>query len=175
MVWVRSEYAGELAVVSAWLAALVPWNVTYATPEGVGTVLRIRFPFFEVTYLADLAVDGQRFTLLAISDAVAQQAGEFVYTAYLTWAAGAVLVAAALLLSFVYYAREERVENGPVDPVRLMGGLLVAAGAVLAVATYLLATTGLPGIPIPVGTVLILVLGVVLLRAERVGDGESTA
>lgn len=28
MPWVRSEYAGEVAVVSAWLAALLPWTVT---------------------------------------------------------------------------------------------------------------------------------------------------
>lgn len=31
MPWVRSEYAGEVAVVSAWIAALVPWTVTVQT------------------------------------------------------------------------------------------------------------------------------------------------
>lgn len=50
MAWVKSEYASEVAVLSAWLAALVPWSVTYqpaAQPIG-GTIYMIRFPFFEV-------------------------------------------------------------------------------------------------------------------------------
>ena len=42
--WVRSEYAGELAVLSAWLCALLPWSVSYATPGDV-EVFRIHFPY----------------------------------------------------------------------------------------------------------------------------------
>ncbi len=168
MVWVRSEYAGELAVVSAWLAALVPWNVTYATAEGVGGILYVRFVFAEFLYFTDLEIDGRSFELLSLRQAVAQQTGEFVYVAYAAWALGAVLVAVAVLLSIAYYLREERVESGPVDPVRLMGGLLGAAGIVLAAANYLVVTRGIPGIPIPVGTLLLLVMGGVLLTVERV-------
>mgnify|MGYP000224076028 CR=1 FL=1 len=36
--WVRSEYAPELAVVSAWLAVLIPWNVTLSRLSEVGIV-----------------------------------------------------------------------------------------------------------------------------------------
>lgn len=45
MVWVRSEYAEELAVVSAWLMALLPWSFTYGRPMG-GRYVAIRFPLF---------------------------------------------------------------------------------------------------------------------------------
>jgi len=43
MVWVRSEYAEELAVVSAWLMALLPWSLSYGRPMG-GRFVAIRFP-----------------------------------------------------------------------------------------------------------------------------------
>lgn len=50
MPWVRSEYAGETAVVSAWLAALVPWSVTYqpALPPLGATVYLARLGLFGV-------------------------------------------------------------------------------------------------------------------------------
>ena len=174
MVWVRSEYAGELAVVSAWIAALVPWNVTYATAEGVGGILYVRFVFAEFVYFTTLEIGGRSFELLSIRRAVAQQTGEFVFLAYLTWVLGALLVAAAVGLSIGYYLREERIERGPVDPVRAMGALLGGAGLLLLLANYLIATRGIPGIPIPVGTLLVLGLGGVLLTVERVdSDGDD--
>lgn len=45
MVWVRSEYAEELAVVSAWLMTLLPWSFSYGRPGGA-QYFAIRFPFF---------------------------------------------------------------------------------------------------------------------------------
>lgn len=167
MVWVRSEYAGELAVVCAWLAALVPWNVTYSSAELQGALLAVRFPFFEVQYFVGFEIDGRGFFLLPITDAVAQQAGQTVYGAYLAWAVGAVLVAAAVLYAFAYYFAEERVETGPVDPVLAIGCLLGSAGTVLLVTNGLLVQWGIPGIPIPVGSLLLLAMGAVLVRAER--------
>ncbi|MFT4964297.1 MAG: hypothetical protein ACI9PP_001576 [Halobacteriales archaeon] len=44
MVWVRSEYAEELAVVSAWLMAFLPWSFSYGQPMG-GRFVALRFPF----------------------------------------------------------------------------------------------------------------------------------
>lgn len=167
MVWVRSEYAGELAVLSAWLAALIPWNVTVASAEVPGRLLFLRFPFFEVQYLLGFEVDGERFFLLSIADAVTQQSGQVVYGAYLAWAAGAVLIGVAVLVSVAYYVEEEAVESGPVDPVRAIGALLTLAGVVLLVTTYLLVTRGVPGIPLPIGALLLAVIGGTLLRVER--------
>ncbi len=167
MVWVRSEYAGELAVLSAWLAALIPWNVTVASEQVPGYLFYLRFPFAEVQYLLGFDVGGRSFFLLSIAEAVTNQSGQVVYGAYLTWAAGAVLIGAAVLVSIAYYVEEEYVESGPVDPVRAIGALLAAAGGVLLVATYLLVTRGIPGIPLPIGAVLLAVIGGTLLRVER--------
>jgi uncharacterized protein (TIGR04206 family) len=166
MVWVRSEHAGALAVVSAWLTALIPWNVTYSPAVSGGSVLFVRFPFVQVRYAF-----GVPFAeAVLVSDplsAVAFQAGQTIRVAYEAWAVGAAVVGAAVVLSLVYYAREEAVESGPVDPVRLMGALLGLAGVVLAVATYLLYAYGFPGVPIPVGVVFCFVFAGVLLTVDR--------
>lgn len=167
MVWVRSEYVGELAVVSAWLAALVPWNVTYASIPGYGNALFLRYPFLEVQYLIGWTIEERSFFLRPIGRAIRTQAGEVVYDAYIAWAIGSALIALAVLVSILYYLEEERLEAGPVDPAKVIGAALLAAGIVLGVTNYLLVTLGVPGIPIPVGTVLVVGLGGTLLLAER--------
>lgn len=166
MVWVRSRYAGELAVVSAWLSALIPWNITYSTGIAGGDLLFVRFPFFQVRY--NYGVPFGR--ALAVSDplsATAFQQGQTIAAAYQAWAAGAAVLAVAVLLAFAYYHDEERVEAWRFDPVRVIGSLLVFTAAAFAAATYLLVTRGFPGIPIPLGVVFLAAFGTVLLRVER--------
>jgi hypothetical protein len=46
---VRSECAGELAVLSAWVAALLPWNVSFLWALS-GGLLVVWFPFVEMRY-----------------------------------------------------------------------------------------------------------------------------
>ncbi|MFB6123839.1 MAG: hypothetical protein ABEJ78_10325 [Haloferacaceae archaeon] len=165
MVWVRSEYAGELAVLLTWLSVLVPWNATYS-PDVVGGALSIWFPFFQVRYVVGLpAVAG--FSVLDLFSARALQSGTSAYVGYSVWVVGAMVVAVAVVVSLVYYAREERVEAASIDPVRTLGVCHLLAGGIFGVATYLLATRGLPGYPLPVGVVLFLGFGVVLLTVER--------
>ncbi|NEU56699.1 hypothetical protein [Halorussus sp. MSC15.2] len=165
MVWVRSEYAGELAVVLAWLSALLPWNVTYSTLSGVGSVLFVRFPFVQVRYVSGLSISkGLAFSTPL--GALAYQEGQTIAVAYAAWAVGAAVVGAAVVLSFLLYLYEERVE-ATVDAVRAMGALLTLAGVVLTAATWLLWTRGLPGLPIPVGVVLLYLFGGTLLVARR--------
>ncbi len=166
MVWVRSEYAGELAVLSAWLCTLIPWNVTYSPSVAGGSLLFVRFPLFQVRYTFGLAL-ARGVTVMDPLSAIRFQQGASIQFAYQVWAVGAALVGGALLLSVAYYAREEQVETGPVDPVRLMGALLTGAGLVLSVATYFLFVRGFPGVPIPLGVVFLLVFGAILLRIER--------
>ncbi|PSP45528.1 hypothetical protein BRC69_05510 [Halobacteriales archaeon QH_6_66_25] len=51
--WVRSEYASELAVLSAWIAVLLPWNVAYqpnAPPDGQASIYFFRFALFEIQF-----------------------------------------------------------------------------------------------------------------------------
>ncbi|MFW5918375.1 MAG: DUF7549 family protein, partial [Haloferacaceae archaeon] len=170
----------------AWLSALLPWNVTYSTvPFGGGEVsaLFVRFPLFQVRFLWGVNVDDNVALSLPIPgwlvpgsldhlSALAIQQGQSILVAYQVWAVGAAVFAVALALSVAYYRREERVEALAVDPVRLMGGLLGLAGLVLAVATYLLYTRGLPGIPIPIGVLFLLLFSGLLLTVERV-DSEA--
>jgi len=165
MVWVRSEYAGELAVLSAWLSAFIPWNVMLSSVAG-GSVLFVRFAFVQVRYTY-----GVPFTQgVAVSDplsAVSFQAGNSIAVAYQVWAVGAGVFALAVGFSIAYYLAEDRVEALSVDPVRLMGGLLGLSGVVLAAATYLLTTRGFPGVPLPIGVVFLLVFAGVLLTIDR--------
>ncbi|MFB6096000.1 MAG: hypothetical protein ABEJ74_01260 [Haloferacaceae archaeon] len=179
MVWVRSEYAGELAVVFTWLSALVPWNVTYSPDIGGGSALFVRFPFVQVRYVWGVDVPQPIRTTVPVPgwllpgvfppdfSALVFQEGHTILLAYQVWAVGAAVLAVAVAFSVVYYLREERVEAMAVDPVRLLGVLLATAGVVLGVATYLLATRGFPEVPIPLGVLFLLGFGVVLLTAER--------
>lgn len=164
--WVRSEYAGELAVLSAWLGAFVPWDVSLVSDVAGGNALFVRFPFVEVRYAFGLPV-GRATLVLDPLSALGFYRDTAVAVGYQVWLLGAVLVAAALALSAAYYLREERVASGPVDPVRLMGALLTGAGVTFAAATYLIATRGFPSVPVPVGAGLLLLLGAVLLRVDR--------
>ncbi|UVE49215.1 hypothetical protein KU306_09780 [Haloferax larsenii] len=166
MVWVRSEHAGALSVVATWLCALLPWNLMYSPNIADGSLLFVRFPFFQVRFAWGIDV-AQRIALSDPLSAVAFQAGQPIAVGYKAWSVGAAVMAIAVLFSVVYYTQEERVEDGPVDPVRVLGGLLGLAGVVLAASTYLLATRGFPGIPVPLGVVLLFVFAGVLLTVER--------
>ncbi|WP_276300730.1 DUF7549 family protein [Halorussus lipolyticus] len=165
MVWVRSEYAEELAVVLAWFSVLLPWNVTYSTLSGVGSVLFVRFPFFQVRYVFGISIS-KATTLMTPLGALSYQEGQSIAVAYQAWAVGAVVVGGAFLLSLALYGFEDRV-GATFDPVGVMGVLLSLAGGVLTVATWLLWTRGFPGLPIPVGVVLLYLFGGALLLARR--------
>ncbi|MFC6988382.1 hypothetical protein ACFQJD_06080 [Haloplanus sp. GCM10025708] len=165
MVWVRSEYAGELAVLVTWLAVLVPWNATYS-PDVVGGVLSVWFPFFEVRYVVGLSPVGG-LTIHDLFSARALQSGTSAYVGYSVWVVGAMLLAVAVAISLLYYVDEARVEASPVDPVRALGACHLLAGVAFGAATYLVTTRGLPGYPLPIGVLLFLGFGVLLLTVER--------
>ncbi|MFB6100945.1 MAG: hypothetical protein ABEJ73_00080 [Haloplanus sp.] len=164
--WVRSEYAGELAVLSTWLSALLPWNVTYSSGIGSGALLFVRFPLVQIRYSFGVPL-ARRIAVADPLSAMAFQRGQAIQAAYQVWALGAAVFAAALVVSLLYYRREAWAESWPLDPVRLLGGLLLVTGLVLSGATYLLLMRGFPGVPIPVGIPLLLLFGVVLLTTDR--------
>jgi len=172
--WVKAEYANELAVLSAWLAALLPWNVSYAGDVAGGWLLFVRFPFFQVRYTFGVPL-ARAVRLDHPLSAVRFQSGTSLELPYQVWAVGAALVAVAVGLSVVFYRYEDRLAAGPVDPVRLMGGVIGAGTLVLAVATYYLYGNGLPTVEVPVGLLLTGALAVVLFTVEREGDGGSDA
>ena len=169
MPWVRSEYAGELAVLSVWLTALLPWSVSYFNETIAGrdvTVINIRFLLFQFHYLFGISFGEQ-----SIDDLV-----QFVHEmpAFVpdnqqleaeVWVAGAALFALLLALSVLYYAREEALAaRVPVDLVRLFG----AGFAVLAVVfTAVVVLLNPHQLTVPIGTLFMWVFAVVLLRIER--------
>lgn len=177
MVWVKSEYAGELAVVSAWISAIVPWYLSYA-PEITrpdSAVLFVRFPFFQVRYifnepLAEAVVFSWIYGAAEWDDGANQ-------IAYELWYVGFAIIAVALALSIAMYLRNDRLEELlPVPAVRMMGALLTLSGLVLAASTVLFYTRTIFGeYPIPLGLPILLALGVILLRVDLVEDAEQTS
>ncbi|WP_315908145.1 DUF7549 family protein [Halapricum hydrolyticum] len=190
MAWVRSEYAGEFAVLSAWIAMVLPWNVVYHPNAPLdSTVVFVRFSIVElqIRFPVVLAVGDQ---LVSATNALAAQypgtqfaSGLFVaspvgaighYDGYmqlgsLAWALGAVALLGSFAFSLAFYLREETViERSPVDPVRVIGWLLAAATVATASASVLyFLDRGLAGVPIPIGTAIMGALAVAVLRAER--------
>ena len=171
MVWVQREHAGALAVLSAWLSGLLPWNVTYST-DGSIWVLFVRFPLFEFQYTSGLGPGIDGASLRTVLSAIQIQSGQGLESATLVWGGGAVVILAALLLSVVYYADESWSDSLSVHPIRLMGGLLGAAAVLFGIATRFVWTGGFGGTPIPVGVPLVAALAWVLLTAELTDDSD---
>jgi len=195
--WVRSEYAGELAVLSAWLSVLLPWNITYhgnAPPEGEAAVYFFRFAFFEVQFRRPWVFEINGETTVATEPLELTYAGTqlfgnvFVATpvgslqfyeetlaqASMVWTVAAVGFALALALSLALYFREQEVSAAlPVSEVQLMGGLLAVGALATAASTVLFfQDSHTTGITIPVGVV-VGVLAVVLLQTEKIEKREE--
>lgn len=189
MAWVKSEYAAEVSVLSAWLAALVPWSVSfYAGPVG-SRLFSFRFPLAELQVRAALRINGE--TALA-EEALAQVYpgthllggiwaitpvsaitgfGQVVLSAGgIAWALGALVVLVAVALSLAMVRDEEATAARlPRDNVRIMGGLLAIATVCFGTASVLyFLGRSVVGIPIPVGVLVVGTLAVSLLRVERV-------
>jgi hypothetical protein len=193
MAWVKSEYAGELAVVSAWLSMVLPWNVVYhpsvPTQPLESTITIVRLSLFELQFRAPVVIeiDGRRTSPDGVMDqlypginvladvyvatplgAVSTYDG-FMQLGSVAWlvAAGALLVAFAVSIA-LYRDEEGFTERSSVDPVRLVGGLLGAAAVAGATASaFYFLGRDLGGIPIPVGVLIIGALSVALLRVDR--------
>ena len=234
--WVRSEYAGEFAVLSAWLCALSPWSVSYVSRGGL-RLFRVHFVYVFLQFFPDadlgegldpyvLVQNGARFPpglavdpiyrlwlaaalvagvaavcwtivevnvdtderlpvgsttvtgALAAAAALALAGAGFYLVVgaaassptsfgYAAWLASAVVFTFALALSVVYYVYDERLEAAsPVDPVRVMGGLLLATALPLTAATYYV-SVGFSGITVPVGVVFMYLFGGLLLVVDR--------
>lgn len=163
--WVRSEYAGELAVLSVWANALIPWSLSIASADGASLVV-VRFQLFLLQYLFGVSLGAQEQPFQTVVGAVDFETGA-VSRAYEVWLVAAAVFAVAFLVSVVYYADDEwLVAASPVDPVRLLGALLVVTGAVETVAVVRL-WNAFPGTLVPIGVLFCYLLGGLLLVAER--------
>ena len=166
MAWVKSEYAGELAVLATWLVAIAPWSVSVFGGDAI-TGVAFRFLPFRLQYLFGISVPNELSFIWAWESA-AIQSGTTAVAGYL-WTAALAVFVPAFAASIVYYLREERFTDAlPLDPVRLFGGLLGLAGLGTVVATVLLNLSGgFPGTTIPVGALVAPVLAVLLLTVDR--------
>lgn len=165
--WVRSEYAGEFAVLSAWLCALLPWSLNVARGAEGLWLFRIHFVYLFFQFVPGVDLGEGYVPWVFVHEGPGFPEGGGAVLGYQLWIAGAAVFTVALALSLVYYVYDDRLEErSPVDPVRVMGGLLIASAVPLTVATYYLATS-LVGSTIPVGVPFMYVLGGLLLVAER--------
>lgn len=169
MLWVRSDYADSLAIACAWISAIVPWNITHTTEVVGGSLLFIRFPFFQLQFIYGLSIPGIDSPVIRNPlSAITYQSGRPLELVYQVWAIGAGFIALALALSVVIYLVPTPSEQQRIDPIPLMGFILSVAAVVLTIATYLLFTRGFGGVPIPVGVVILYAFGGILLGVERV-------
>ena len=193
MAWVRSEYAGEFAVLSAWLSMVLPWNIVYRaslpTEPLASEMTIIRFPVFAIQFRAPavIEINGQTSSaaglleqmypgfqlfgdvFLATPVGASSHYGGTMQLGSFAWTLGALAIVAAFAVSIAFYLREDELqERLSADPVRLIGGLLgVATLALSAASVFYFFERDFAGIPIPVGVVVIGALSVALLRVER--------
>lgn len=104
-------------------------------------------------------------TVETLSDALATANGGQVW-AYVAWTVGVVALLAAVVLSLLMYFEVDALDAAPVDPVRLMAALLIAAAVLYSTATGLL-WRNYPGLFLPLGPVLYFVFGGTLLTIDR--------
>ena len=186
MVWVKSEYAEELAVVSAWLSALIPWSISVSVGEiQGGSLVEFHFPFLLVRVLLGIEVPTPNPLVLLPWEAVEFYSGAPGPLPFAVWTVGAAVVGLAVLLSLAMYAFEGRFRASRRDPVRIMGGLLLTAAVLHTVASGLLQfgalpiegipTDAFPGILLPVGVAFQYAFAYTLLRVERVDDPDIAA
>ncbi|MBX0293977.1 TIGR04206 family protein [Haloarcula nitratireducens] len=165
MAWVKSEYAGELAVLSTWLVALAPWSASVFEVSGL-TVVALRFLPFRFQFIFGATLPNERPFLWAWQVADFQSAAGLSLAGDLGFAA-LVVFAFPFALSLYYYFEEERVAAAlPADPVRLFGGLLGLV-ALLTLAATALFFRYFPGTTLPVGAAVAAVLAYLLLTIDR--------
>lgn len=175
-VWVRSEYAEELAVVFAGLSALLPWSISFADFGELGSIFFVRFPLFQVRYSFGMPF----FEAVAVLDPYSSLAGRgttdvvaairgtdgiTMASGYAIWVLGAVVIALALLLALGMYVEWAPLLELPT--VSAMGILLIVGGSMLGVAFLDLFLHGFPGPKIPLGVPFVIGFGIVLLGSKR--------
>lgn len=166
MVWVRSEHAGALAVLSVWANVFIPWSISHSQFSPRVSRVVVRFHFVAFQFLYGIQLEGAERPVLWVFAAPGFPQDAGVVTAYQLWLLAAAIFAIAVLISLAYYAAEERLENGPVDPVRVLGALLVGAAIVLSASVVLL-WNHVVGITVPLGVLFLYALGGTLLVIQR--------
>lgn len=170
--WIDADYADEFAVIAAWLGILVPWNITYFAPPGMGRFLYVRFPMFQVRYAFGSPISEGILVKTAPGALIYQGGGTLFTDAYRIWVLGAGIFGVAVIVSLGLFLYDERLSEISVDLSRVIGWLLLATGIVLTVASALLMSpnfgdSGVVYVPIPLGLLGLYALAGILLFVER--------
>lgn len=203
MVWVKSEYADELAVIVTWLSMVLPWSVAYNSKGPLGShlafvrvsifELQLRFPSnitfngvpLDVARALDVVyngfqIGGNFYGSFPPTAALFYEGTNFEYAGALAlgnafWSLGGLCMLVAFALSIAMYRRENATRARlPIAYPRLAGWLLIAASVCLAVATaWFYVARSRVGIPIPVGLLVIIALGASLVTADTVDTVED--
>lgn len=200
MAWIKEEYAAEVAVLTTWIATVLPWSVSYVSYSGGAPVdsllVFFRFPVFEIQARFPGKIEGNGEVIQTVpSEFLTDQFGGvallgniylgvpvlrlddvagLVSVAHVLWSAAALLMGLLFVLSVAMYRREDRIQAWlPRDYVTVTSLGFGVIAVLLAGATATLAMADAPyGTPVPIGVVLLCAFAIALWRAERVPDEE---
>ena len=114
--WVRSEYAGELSVLSAWLCALLPWAVSTRT-LGESRLFRPHFHYAFLQFVPGADLGRALDPFVAVYDGPGFPANPTTAVGYQWWLVGAVVFTLVLAWSVLYYVYDEQLEaRSPAEP-----------------------------------------------------------
>lgn len=161
--WVDPKYTNELSVLFGFIAFILPWNImTGFLQELQLRVFYLRFPLVEIAYLP--ASNSNPLQYAFVSRAYTVQIGNGVEIAYIVWLIASVLVTVAFIYSILLYIKEEKIESlTKYPPSKLMGTVILGSAFTFSASTVLLYMNGIPGIQIPLGTIILFIFGGVLL------------
>lgn len=200
MAWIKAEYADEFAVVTTWLAAVLPWSVAYTTEAPAESwVFFVRFPVAGLQFRmpTEVSVGGQVVDA-GVPERLAEAYGGIgllgnlhlqvpplqlgasegaLLAAHALWTLAAAITLLAVVLSVVMYLREDAVRARlPLGYAKLTSVVFAVLAVVLAGATAAFAMADAPyGTPIPLGVVILAAFAVVLWRVERIPAGDGAA
>jgi hypothetical protein len=165
------DRAPEVAAFAGFVAALVPWSVSFAGGGFAESVL-VRFGFGSLELSFGARSTDMTHTVLSITDVGSQYGGNLARAGML-WLVAAALLAVALALALALVVAGERLVVGAFDPVRAMGALCLGMALVLSGATWLL-WQQTPETPIPVGVVALYLFGAGLLTVDRAHTARAS-
>ena len=162
--YINPEYILESATLFVLTTALMPWAFFYAVIGDFSRGLFLYFLPLEIRYFREFDISLQFFTPYSGYTAHASNQ-EPVTTAYIVWIAGTIVFLATVLIVIGLFINEQwMIDTLPVHPANLLGGLLGGSGVILSIAAVLMQVSGaFGGIPVPVGSLFMIVFGGVLL------------
>lgn len=163
--WIARDAERRVAAYIAGLAVILPWEFSYI--DSAGGILLLRFPAFEIRYVG--GIGGFRPIRTPLYLLNRQQAQDIVVTdlvwMYRLWIAGAVMLTLAVILAGALLL-SDRSPSGP-NPTKILGALLICTGVSFLGSYGLIATAGLRGLDVPLGAIIVPLLGGVLIAADR--------